>query len=115
MNVNIKMKPISIIKIRLGINANGRVQRFATNTCYKHMDKYVPYQTGFLRENVDIDYNKIFYNTLYAHYQYIGLSKKGNKLNYKTPGTGSYWDKKMVSAEMVDVVKEIQDYVNGGA
>ena len=29
-------------------------------------------------------------------------------------GTGRYWDKRMKSAEMKDVVKEVQDYINGG-
>lgn len=29
-------------------------------------------------------------------------------------GTGAYWDKKMVSAEMPDVVKEVQDYIKKG-
>ena len=33
--------------------------------------------------------------------------------NYTTPGTGPYWDKRMVSAEMQDVVKEVQDYIGG--
>ena len=28
-------------------------------------------------------------------------------------GTGPYWDKRMKSAEMQDVVKEVQDYVGG--
>ena len=29
-------------------------------------------------------------------------------------GTGPYWDKRMVSAEMNDVVKECQAFVNRG-
>lgn len=28
-------------------------------------------------------------------------------------GTGPYWDKRMVSADMTKVVKEVQDYVEG--
>ena len=28
-------------------------------------------------------------------------------------GTGPYWDKKMVSAEINQVVKEVQEYVEG--
>ena len=38
----------------------------------------------------------------------------GKVVNYTTPGTGSYWDKRMVSAEMQDVVKEVQDYIDRG-
>ena len=29
-------------------------------------------------------------------------------------GTGSYWDKRMVSAEIQDVVKECQAFINRG-
>jgi hypothetical protein len=111
--VAIKIKPTSEIKARLGLEPNGRVQKFFTNTCYKHMDKYVPYREGNLRTIVDIDADKITYESPYAKYQYYGISKKGKPLKYRTPGTGSYWDKKMVSAEIDDVVKEVQDYIGG--
>ena len=43
----------------------------------------------------------------------INTKESGKPLNYRTPGTGSYWDKKMVSAEIQDVVKEVQDYIGG--
>ena len=109
----VKLKPTSEIKARLGIEPNGRVQKFFTNTCYKHMDKYVPYREGDLRTIVDIQDDSITYESPYAHYQYEGISKSGKSLNYRTPGTGSYWDKRMVSAEIQDVVKEVQDYLGG--
>ena len=136
-----KMKPISQIKADLGINPGGRVQRFFTDTCKKHMDKYVPLgDTGLLRQNVRTTVNTITYESPYAHYQYIGKlyvmdngkgayydpdygfwSKPGvaktpteKNLNYHTPGTGSYWDERMWSAEKNDVIKEVQEYVNRG-
>ena len=108
----VKMKPTSQIKARLGIEPNGRVQKFFTNTCYKHMDKYVPMDEGNLRTNVSIDNNSITYESSYAHAQYIGHTK-GPVKNYTTPGTGPYWDKRMVSAEIQDVVKEVQNYIGG--
>ena len=37
----VKMKPVSVIEARLGIEPNGRVQKFFTNTCYNHMDNKV--------------------------------------------------------------------------
>ena len=110
-----KMKPISQIKADLGINPGGRVQRFFTDTCAKHMDKYVPLgDTGNLRDRVDKGVDYITYEMPYAHYQYIGEVHGSPVRNYTTPGTGSYWDKKMVSAEMNDVIKEVQEYVNRG-
>lgn len=112
----VKLKPTSEIKARLGIEPNGRVQKFFTNTCYKHMDKYVPRRPGTiggtLRENVDIQPDSITYETPYAHAQYVGYTT-GPVVNYSTPGTGPYWDKRMVSAEIQDVVKEVQDYIGG--
>ena len=111
----VKMQPTSVIKSRLGIEPNGRVQKFFTNTCYKHMDKYVPKDEGNLRTIVDIENNSITYESPYARYQYYGVREDGTHVvkNYTTPGTGPYWDKRMVSAEMQDVVKEVQDYIGG--
>ena len=108
-----KMKPISQIKYQLGINPGGRVQSFFTDTCAKHMDKYIPKDTGMLRMNISKDTNSITYESPYAHAQYVGYTK-GQVKNYTTPGTGAYWEKKMVSAEMEDVIKEVQNYVNRG-
>ena len=107
------LKPISEIKANLGIEPNGRVQKYFTARCYQHMDKYVPKDTGNLRENVILDSDSITYQSPYAHAQYVGYTK-GPVLNYTTPGTGPYWDKRMVSAEIQDVVKECQAFINRG-
>ena len=95
----VKMQPTSVIKARLGLEPNGRVQKFFTNTCYKHMDKYVPKDEGNLRTIVDIQPNSITYESPYARYQYYGEREDGSHkvINYTTPGTGPYWDKRMIS------------------
>lgn len=108
-----KLKPISTIKAELGIEPNGRVQKYFTARCYQHMDKYVPKDTGNLRENVILDSDSITYQSPYAHAQYVGYTK-GPVLNYTTPGTGPYWDKRMVSVEINDIVKECQAFINRG-
>lgn len=139
--MKLKMKPNSVIKARLGINNGGAVHRRFTQVCARHMDKYVPKDGGILRTNIDIQPTKIIYKSLYAFYQYKGKlyvdpkTKKGafyneaygfwsrpntqkmptnKKLNYHTPGTGSYWDKKMWSAEKKQVIKETQAYLDRG-
>ncbi|MBQ7798745.1 MAG: hypothetical protein IJ371_06460 [Clostridia bacterium] len=109
----VKLKPTSQIKARLGIEPNGRVQKFFSNTCYKHINKYVPMDEGNLRINADVKADSITYESPYARYQYYGISKSGKPLNYRTPGTGDYWDKRMVSAEMEQVVQEVQNYIGG--
>ena len=110
----VKMQPTSVIKANLGIEPNGRVQKFFTNTCYRYMDKYVPKDTGALRETVTIDGNSITYEQPYAHDQYIGEVNGGQVTNYTTPGTGPYWDERMKSADMQNVVAEVQDFINKG-
>jgi len=105
-----KIKPISAIRAELGIEPNGRVQRFFTETCYKRMDKYVPKEYGNLRDNVSRTPSTITYESPYAHAQYVGYTK-GPVRHYTTAGTGPYWDKRMVSAEMSEIVKEVQAYV----
>lgn len=107
------LRPISEIKANLGIEPNGRVQKFFTNNCYRHTDKYVPKDTGNLRENVDLKPDSITYQSLYAEVQYKGIVHGTPVKHYTTPGTGPYWDKRMVSAEIGQVVKETQDYVEG--
>lgn len=109
----VKLKPTSQIKVRLGIEPNGRVQKFFSNTCYKYTNKYVPMDEGNLRINADVKADSITYESPYARYQYYGISKSGKPLNYRTPGTGDYWDKRMVSAEMGQVVQEVQNYIGG--
>lgn len=111
----VKLKPTSTIKARLGIEPDGRVQKFFTNTCYKHMDKYVPMDKGDLRTIVDIDTNTITYESPYAKYQYRGMREDGSHKikNYTTPGTGPYWDRRMVSAEMPQVISEVQKFIGG--
>lgn len=70
--MKVSFKPVSVIKANLGINPDGKVQKFFTDTCAKHMDKYVPFDSGALSNYVILGTNKIVYNQPYAHYMYIG-------------------------------------------
>lgn len=115
----LKMKPTSVIKTRLKIQPNGEVHKFFTETCAKHMDKYVPYDKGILAEYYIEDSDKIVYDQLYAEYQYYGERKDGshvitNRTRIYHPLATSFWDKHMVTAEMPDVIKEVQEYIKRG-
>lgn len=79
------LKPISQIKADLGIEPNGRVSKYFAERCYHHMDKYVPKDTGSLRENVIIDNDGITYKSPYAHAQYVGQIHGGTVRHYTTP------------------------------
>ena len=109
------LKPISEIKANLGIEPNGKVQKYFTERCYQHMDKYVPKDTGNLRENVILDSDSITYQSPYAHAQYVGIVHGSPVKKYTTPGTGPYWDKRMVSAEINDIIQECQEYMKRGS
>lgn len=110
----VKLKPISLVKISLGVESNGDAHKFFTNACYKRMDKYVPYsgkkKRYHLRENVTLTTNTITYEMPYAHAQYVGFTT-GPVKNYTTPGTRTYWDRKMLSAEKDELTKDVQNYI----
>ena len=117
------LKPSGIIQAKLGLDQNGKVQKRFTHNCRIYMDKYVPYMDGDLRTNVLEENDRITYQSPYAHYMYEGKlyidpetgsswARKDttkvatNKdLVYHTPGTGHHWDRRMVSAEIDDVIK----------
>ena len=80
------LKPISKIKADLGIEPNGKIQKYFTERCYQHMDKYVPMaDTHQLRENVVKGTDYIKYNVPYAHAQYVGIVHGSPVRNYTTP------------------------------
>lgn len=111
----VELNSIDKIQKKLGIEPNGEVQSFLTNTCRIHMDKYVPMDTGALRTNIYETSSSITYESPYATYQYYGERNDGTHVvrNYTTPNTGSYWDRRMVSAEINDVVKEVENKMRG--
>lgn len=141
--MEVKFKPVGEIKTRLGIQKNGPAHKYFAERCRQRMNaRYVPECKGVLAVTSEVNNNcEIVYKQPYAHYQYIGKlyvdpktkkgafynedygfwSRKGIKkeptdkdLHYSKPGTGPYWDKKMVSAEMSEIEKEIENYVKRG-
>ena len=113
--MRLHMKPVGQIKADLGIEPNGKVQKFFTDTCANYMDKYVPMDSGVLAGTIVKGQNYVEYTQPYAHYQWKGISKNGKPLNYshdKHSYAGDHWDERMKSAEINDVVREVQEYVN---
>ena len=118
--MSVKIKPTSVIIKRLGLDPNGRVQKDFTSVCAKHMDKYVPFSEGNLADYF-IEGQYIVYHQPYAEYQYYGQRKDGshkinpdNRDRSEHRSATSYWDKKMVTAEMRDIEKEMQELINRG-
>lgn len=67
----VRLKPINIIISDLGLQKSGPVEKFATQTCAIHMDKYVPFDEGNLAKYYIVG-NEIHYDQPYAHYMYEG-------------------------------------------
>lgn len=113
MQVKIKMKPANVVKANIGIDPNGRAQKFFTNTCFKNMTKYVPLREGTLRTTYDLQDDSIKWEAKYAKYQYRGMREDGSHVvkKYTTPGTGPYWDKRMVSADLPRIIEETKKYI----
>lgn len=134
------LEPVSKIKANLGLGTNGETQRFFTEECARKMNKYVPYKNGGLQESIFVGDDYIDYRSPYSHYQYIGelyVDSKtgkgaffnenygywsrpdttkipsGRPLNYHTPGTGNYWDKRMWSAEGKEIIKDVEKHMKG--
>ena len=108
------MQIFGLERIKEQVNLD-KAQSFFTNTCMEHMDKYVPYDTGTLANTVTTTDNQIIYEQPYASYVYYGITKNGNRMHYNTsmhPLAGSYWDERMMSAEMNDIVQKVQDYID---
>lgn len=101
---------IDLSKIKKNLKLDGRAQAFLTSTVAKHMDKYVPMDRGNLRSEITLTPTTITYEMPYAHAQYVGFTT-GPVVNYTTPGTGPYWDKRMLSAEANDIKKELIDFI----
>lgn len=87
---------------KYGMQENGDTQLFLANTCFRRMQKYVPFDTGTLSTHATVRPGSVTYEEQYAHKQYTTNKGKGIR--------GKYWDKRMVSAEKELIVKEVKAY-----
>ena len=113
----LKLKPDSVILVGLGIQKNGPVHYFFTQSCAKHMDKYVPYDEGILSDYKIPEPDTILYEQHYAEYQWRGEridgTRKINEANRNRsmhPLATSHWDEKMWSAEKDDILQEVAEF-----
>lgn len=80
----------------------GKTQLFLADTCFRRMQKYVPFETGALSTTATIKPGSVTYEQPYAHKQYTTNKGKGIR--------GKYWDRKMVANEKELIVKEVEAY-----
>lgn len=91
--VKVNMKPVNTILARLGVNRNGDVQRFVTNTINLRITRYMPYRTGTLatKSKYVKSATEIEVIAPYAAYQYYGkvmVDSRTGKGPANIPGVG---------------------------
>lgn len=104
LTLNYTLKDFDKNKIvdKYEMQEKGDTQLFLANTCFRRMQKYVPFETGALSTTATVRPGSVTYELPYAHKQYTTNKGKGIR--------GKYWDKKMVSAEKELIVKEVEAY-----
>lgn len=125
--VKVEMKPIATILARLGIDKNGRVQRFLTETVNKRITRYMPYRAGVLSSKLKFvsSPTEITVNGPYARYQYYGKVMVGKPpkqvtdtdLNYdkfQNSRAGPFWDRRLMAAEKDVILREVGACIKRG-
>ena len=121
---------------------NNQVGLFTAETCAKHMNPYVPKDSGTLSQNYTTKPWKVTYTSPYAHYQYVGVvygpsypifengtvvgfySPKGKKkhpteksIKYSKkqhPLATSKWDKAAKASKGNVIAREIENFIKRG-
>ena len=131
--IKVKINKTSQILKEHGLNANGKVVKYATTRADALMMPFIPGGSGgqLAKLKTYPKPNEIKYTSPYSHYQYTGKAmvakngsswaKKGEKkhysgkqLKYHTSGTGAKWDKLMMQRRKNDLIKDIENYIKTG-
>ena len=122
--IKVEMKPVNTILTRLGVDKNGDVQKFVTNTINRRMTRYMPYRTGALSTKLKYVKSPTEIEVLapYARYQYYGKAMAGpppkevtdKPLQYTkdfNPQAGPFWDRRMMAAEQNAIAADVMAYI----
>lgn len=111
MGVTVKMKPASVILNRI---IDDDVKIFTAETWAKIFKKYTPKYSGMLSKSYITEPGKIIYWQRYSHYQWQGISKKGNPLNYnkeKNFLAQSHWEEQAERDKKDEVARAVTEYI----
>ena len=116
-----------------GLQPGGPVQQMFTVECAKLMDKYVPMQSGMLKNTRFVGPDYVEYRQPYAHYQYRGVlyltpsgsswarlgerkHPTGRELTYHgEPMRGKEWDRRMWADHKKRLLKKVARACGGRA
>ena len=96
--IKVEMKPVNTILVRLGVDKNGDVQKFVTNTINRRMTLYMPYRTGavstklkYVKSPVEIEVLAPYARPMY--YGKVMVNAKTGKGPAFIPGVGYRYKK----------------------
>ena len=135
VTVKVDVDTAKIMRAR-GLGGDNRAQIYLASKVKSEADKYVPMQTGFLKNNAKVssDGSTLTYPGPYAHYQYYGevmgpnyLGKDGKWHSGKAPKKytgrpltyhgapmrGKEWIPRMLADKSDEIVKDLKTYIGG--
>ena len=122
MEIKTKLDSQAVMQKRRGLNPLGKVQKQLTSEVARHLDGYVPMQSGRLKNDKTVRVDSITYRAPYAHYHYIGLLRIGKAPKQLTdrpmkyhgaPRRGPYWDKRMWQDKRATIMRTVAKLAGG--
>ncbi len=133
VTVKVDVDTAKIMRQR-GLGGDYRAQIYLAEQVKNKSDKYVPMQSGFLKNQVVVasDGSTLTYTQPYAHYQYYGevmgpnyLGKDGKWRSGKAPKKytgkpltyhgapmrGKQWDKRMMADKSEELTQDLKVYI----
>lgn len=110
--VKLEFNPEQILSAR-GLNPNGKAQKYFTNQCINHMDKYIPYRRGGLKNTRIANIDNVVYEMPYARRQFY--TNRGNGIDGINHGglRGPHWSNRMWNSEGDEILRDLAELVGG--
>lgn len=111
VNIEVDMKSSDQILKRI---LDDDVGLFVAETWGKIFTKYTPKDTGTLSQHYTAKPWKVTYEEIYSHYQWNGVSMKGNPLHYnkeKNILAQSHWEEQAGKDKGREVAQSITSYI----
>ncbi len=115
----LKLKERNKIVSEHYLDSKGKAQQVFTNECARHMDKYIPFQSGTLKNIKVVNHDNIRYLAPYARYQWGGKVMEGPApkkvtnydLVYRNSPRGAHWEETMWKNKGQEITKTVRNAV----
>lgn len=109
MKISLRMDPSKVLSA-YGLGPSNRARRLLAEQVRRRCDKYVPYDTGQLKNTARVsgDGHYITYPQAYAGAQFHGSYR------HRDPLRGSHWEKRMLLHERAALLREFRQHMKEG-